>query len=130
MSVDVPSNPIVQTNTSNLTFEPSTSLSRPIYPRTQFNTERAHVTLNHKDGSSSLLKPHHFYDPVASPQMGIGMSPGGLNTTTISANSFSPVASPNASAIRLVNSNPLKSFSIPSPPSSSVHPEGFKNSGN
>lgn len=104
----------------NLGFEPSTALSRPLYPRTQLNIQRAHVTLDNKDNP---VTGQHFYDPVAAPSihMGIASSSGNngnqinstANVSYSSANNFSIFASPNINTLTKRPSVPgqLKTFS-------------------
>lgn len=123
-------------------FEPSTGLSRPLYPRThQFNIPRAHVTLDDGPhlGSPSVRishappighhhnHGHHLYDPVSGPNQLIGIANAAVSgTAQISTNASygttaiiqTDVSSPNNLAKRS-SAHPLKSFSVPSPP---IHP--------
>lgn len=110
-----------------ISFEPSTGLSRPLYPRTQFNIPRAHVNLETGDGSNHQ---HHLYDPVTGPtvHMGIGNSTslgaGQLSSNNITYSTASPniihqeATSPTSSSMnkRPLGQHPLKSFSVPAPP--------------
>ncbi|XP_054161956.1 neogenin-like [Oppia nitens] len=119
--------PVEQNPTSNgvISLEPSTGLSRPLFPRTQFNS-RAHVTLDSMDNTSGVnTSVHHLYDPVASPSlhMGVGSAANGpqLHTVSISCASNQVIsnASPsvnNYSLGKRQSSHPLKSFSVPAPP--------------
>lgn len=107
----------------NLGFEPSTALSRPLYPRTQLNIQRAHVTLDNKDNP---IAGQHFYDPVAVPSMHMsiactsGNSGNQINNTAnvsySSANNFGIVANPSVNTLtrRPSAAGPLKTFSVSS----------------
>ncbi|CAG2109800.1 unnamed protein product [Medioppia subpectinata] len=123
--------PVEQTPVSNgaISLEPSTGLSRPMYPRTQFNIPRAHVnvTLDSIDGPTSLhSSAHHLYDPVASPSlhMGLGSSSvaNGPQILSMPVNSPSPQVISNTSPAinyglgKRQSGHPLKSFSVPAPP--------------
>lgn len=114
-----------------ISLEPSTALSRPLYPRTQFNIARAHVTLDANDSTQNISNSHHihhFYDPVATPhlQMGINSTSGtsqmasnsayssGISSQVIPSNGPSLITSNMTGKRQLGHS--LKSFSVPSPP--------------
>ncbi|RWS08197.1 neogenin-like protein [Dinothrombium tinctorium] len=124
--VDAQSTPL-QTSTA-ISFEPSTGLSRPVYPRTQLNVQRAHVTLDPVEGSSTQ---HHLYDPVASPALHMGLGTAGVVTnghlsSNVSYSSSNPVTSPTSTNTlnkRLMGQHSMKSFSVPSPPNSQATPQ-------
>ncbi|CAG2173506.1 unnamed protein product [Oppiella nova] len=122
--------PVEQTPVSNgaISLEPSTGLSRPLYPRTQFNAiPRAHVTLDSVDGPTGMSSSvHHLYDPVASPSLHMGLNSGsvvnGPQMLSLPLNSPSPQVIANTSPAvnygigKRQSGHPLKSFSVPAPP--------------
>lgn len=86
----------------SMNFEPSTGLSRPVYPRTQLNhLSRGHLSMDCHDGIQSN-QLHHLYDPVSSSplQMGHGgqLSNNISYSTGITANE-QLIASPNTNTL-------------------------------
>lgn len=124
--------PVEQTPPSNgpISLEPSTGLSRPLYPRTQFNIPRAHVTLDAMDSSivSTGHAMHHLYDPVSSPSLHMGLGSSSVTNSPqmsgLLTNSPLSQVNPNVNTSPAVNyslgkrqpEHPLKSFSVPAPP--------------
>jgi neogenin len=128
--------PVEQTLLSNgtISMEPSTGLSRPLYPRTQFNIPRAHVTLDSLENNTVLSGSHHLhhlYDPVASPSLHMGLSASPLangqqmpSNSLYSSNGPSSQVIPNTTTSPAINysigkrqsGHPLRSFSVPAPP--------------
>lgn len=100
-----------------ISLEPSTGLSRPLYPRTQLNiSSRAHVTLDSADGSG-MSGVHHLYDPVAAPplHMGIGQQSSVYSSSSAMPPQVIPIDGTSPMNKRPLG-HPLKSFSVPAPP--------------
>ena len=127
------------TSNGTISLEPSTALSRPLYPRTQFNMSRAHVTLDsiesNPNSGHQMHNLHHLYDPVASTPVQMGLSSSSINTgqqmpslsvngpmscstQLIQTSNTSPAV--NFSSGKRQSSHPLKSFSVPAPPPPSL----------
>ena len=99
-----------------ISFEPSTGLSRPVYPRTQLNISRGHGL----DGIDSLqTNPmQHLYDPVTSSpiQMGVQLSNNIMYSSGNPTNDI--ISSPHTNTLskRMGQQNSLQSFSVPTVP--------------
>lgn len=125
-----------------INMEPSTGLSRPMYPKSQFHMQQR----SHMDTMEPSNMNLHLYDPVSVPcggnqQDGIHVGMGGSSTNsymsgtssssphsvissntvlTNSSNCTNSSTSPPNTAIYLSNKRPsgqmLKSFGVPTPP--------------
>ena len=82
-------------------LEPSTGLSRPLYPKTQFNMPRSHLNLDSIDSSSMVFHSSamHLYDPVALPPTHMTMGPGSMGQDNSLANIHIAMANSNNSYI-------------------------------
>lgn len=112
-----------QTNPSVISFEPSTALSRPVYPRSQTNIARAHVTIDgNNDGLHMSNQVHHLYDPVSSSPLQLQSINGQLSNNisySTGMGGHEMMASPNTNTLgkrSAVGGQPLKSFSVPTVP--------------
>ncbi|XP_023218240.1 neogenin-like isoform X3 [Centruroides sculpturatus] len=101
----------------------SGSLTRPPYPRTQYNIPRAHVTLDAaRPGTSSEAAGLPSYEQVTTssprqpPPAGAGPGPGQRAAYT----SALIVAGAAEAAGKRAAGHPLKSFSVPAPPPQSA----------
>ncbi|XP_067140822.1 neogenin-like isoform X4 [Centruroides vittatus] len=101
----------------------SGSLTRPPYPRTQYNIPRAHVTLDAaRPGTSSEAPGLPSYEQVTTssprqpPPAGAGPGPGQRAAYT----SALIVAGAAEAAGKRAAGHPLKSFSVPAPPPQSA----------
>lgn len=124
-------------------FESSTGLSRPLYPRTQYNIPRAHVSIDtsHPD-SPDLPSPSHNQQPplpyeqaisqsTPAPHitlcptmvMGTGQHPSYSNVST-TGSGINTLGRSDISATGTLGkrnqAHPLKSFSVPAPPCQSA----------
>ncbi|CAN7984038.1 unnamed protein product, partial [Ixodes hexagonus] len=127
----------------------SVNMGRPIYPRTQYNIPRAHVTIDslhpgHEGMMPSPQKPgglgnNPTYEPILNPSMchaggamGTGQLPAYSNALVGTAGppvppgpglGGGPMPGPAESGTltkRTHSGNPLKSFSVPAPPPQSA----------
>lgn len=105
---------------------PSGSLTRPLYPRTQYNIPRAHVTVDASHpGTSSEVSALPSYEQVAtsSPQLPGGnvMGQQAAYTSALIVTSTGSVPDPGSGTIgKRPIGHPLKSFSVPAPPPQSA----------
>lgn len=123
-----------------INLEPSTGLSRPLYPKTQFNIQRPHMTLDSVDSNNMAfnINSHHLYDPVSAPSQhmtlphhsphpennmaNIHIGMGSSNNSYISGNSSSPHSVISNNTV-LTNSSTATNItnSSTSPPNTSIY---------
>lgn len=95
-----------------INLEPSTGLSRPLYPKTQFNMPRAHMNMNMDSIDSAMAFNSgtlHLYDPVAAPP------PMGMMSCSMAG------PDPNLASIHIAMANSNNSYSMSGNSSSSPH---------
>ncbi|XP_023215993.1 neogenin-like isoform X2 [Centruroides sculpturatus] len=141
--VAISSTATIPNSTMGQHFEGSAGLSRPLYPRTQYNIPRAHVSVDtsHPD-SPDLPSPSHNQQPplpyeqaisqsTPAPHitlcptmvMGTGQHPS-YSTVPSSGSGMGTLGRNEASASGTLGkrsqAHPLKSFSVPAPPCQSA----------
>ena len=116
-----------------LSNEPSTALSRPLYPKTQFNIPRSHLNFDSIDSASIAFNAnaHHLYDPVAGSQThmmqdnlaSIHIAMANSNNSYMSGNSSSSPHSVVSNNTVLTNSSTATNItnSSTSPPNTSIY---------
>lgn len=123
-----------------INLEPSTGLSRPLYPKTQFNIGRTHLNLESIDSASMAFNASalHLYDPVAAAPVHMAMGPTSMmqdslanihiamassNNSYMSGNSSSSPHSVVSNNTVLTNSSTATNItsSSTSPPNTSIY---------